>query len=483
VGDETASLTRPRHLFVVSRQHRPLYELFVARFQDDKNAEVILDRRVATRVPTAGERRRRSDDELGQRSYLIITRTDPSFAPQRLGQLSEILPLEAVPATRRPPFRLGYRPSLDGLRGVAILMVMAHHAGFGFAGGGFIGVELFFVLSGFLITSLLVQEHNDTGTVRLRNFYARRGLRLLPALAVLLSMVVTVPRLFLPPDVSPWPLAAIVLLYSANWMSAFRLVDLDVLGPTWSLAVEEQFYMLWPPVLVLFLALKVRRRWIVALLGFGIASASAIRAVLWDEFGRDAWTRLYYGLDTQMDSLLLGCLIGMLAAWDLLPRRGWSVSAMRYAALVAMGVLGVLLYAAPPRNSPEFFYGAELLVSVAGALLIVGLVTVPRGAVSSFFEIPGLVWVGRISYGLYLWHVPVFYGVLRNGRVMRLGLPLVVGPLRFASAFLVAAASFYVIEQPMLRLKGRFRSQTRSSVSSVRAGLRALNGHLRRMAR
>jgi peptidoglycan/LPS O-acetylase OafA/YrhL len=365
-------------------------------------------------------------------------------------------------------FRLGYRTSLDGLRGVAVLMVMAHHAPFSFAQGGFLGVDVFFVLSGFLITGLLMQEHYRTGAISLRKFYARRALRLLPALVVMLSVVLALPGLFLPRGASPWRLALVVFFYAANWVAAYQLVDLDVLTPTWSLAIEEQFYLLWPPLLHLLLVLKIGRRWIVSFLLLGIASASIIRVTLWNSFGLEATWRLYYGLDTRMDSLLLGCLVGLLAAWDLLPKRGWLLAATRYAALAAAGILGVLTYTAS-RSGLEaleaLFLGVELLASVVVAVLIVGLVTSPPRLLSLILEQPALVWAGRISYGLYLWHVPIFHGVLRGSHMTRIGIRLPLRPLRFVVAFGVASASFYLVEQPMLRLKERFRSGPRADVA------------------
>jgi peptidoglycan/LPS O-acetylase OafA/YrhL len=353
-------------------------------------------------------------------------------------------------------FRLPYRPSLDGLRGVAVLMVMVHH-GTSFAPGGFLGVDVFFVLSGFLITALLMQEWERAGSISLRNFYARRALRLLPALLVLLTVLLVAPGLFGFGAV-PRKLVLGVLFYVANWLLAFQLVEMGVFNPTWSLAIEEQFYFLWPPLLAVLLWLKVGRRWLLFLVLLGIASASVIRAVLWDLRGPDVAPRLYYGLDTRMDSLLLGCLIGLLTAWNLLPNAGWLLVATRWGAVLASILLGVLTYHAPEPTSESLFNGVELLACVAVAVLILALLTSPPTIVRSILEQPPLVWVGRISYGLYLWHVPIFHGVLNRERMTSIGITgdwLTI--LRFATAFAVAAGSFYLIERPMLHLKKRFR--------------------------
>lgn len=355
-------------------------------------------------------------------------------------------------------FHLGYLPALDGLRGVAVLMVMFHHAPFGLARGGFLGVDVFFVLSGFLITTLLLQERARSGSISLRQFYARRGLRLLPALVVLLAATMLLPLPLVSIAVPRWKVVLPVLFYSANWVLAFGAVDLDTLNPTWSLAIEEQFYLLWPPVLALLLALNVGRRWLAGLVLLGIAGAVVRRVMLWDALGSNAWLRVYYGLDTRLDALLLGCLVALVVTWDLLPHRPWARIAVRWATVPAGLVLLVLFFAAPPPDSQQLYEGPELLGCVAAAILILALVASPPPLLALVLEDKGLVWVGRVSYGLYLWHVPVFHGLLNPRRLARLGLAgPIVTLLRFATAGAVAGLSFHLVEQPMLRLKERFR--------------------------
>ena len=156
-------------------------------------------------------------------------------------------------------FRLGYRPSLDGLRGVAVLVVMAHHAYVPFFRGGGVGVDIFFVLSGFLITSLLLEEWRRTQDISLRGFYIRRGLRLLPALFMLLLVLQAYALLRMRGDAF-WEMEkaiGAVLGYFGNWVAALGLYDMRVLSHTWSLSIEEQFYFLWPIILLLML----RSRW------------------------------------------------------------------------------------------------------------------------------------------------------------------------------------------------------------------------------
>ena len=358
----------------------------------------------------------------------------------------------------RDNVQLTYRRSLDGLRGVAVLMVMAHHAGY--APGGFLGVDAFFVLSGYLITALLMQERGRTGSISLGNFYARRALRLLPALLVLLAALLVAPRLFGLADLVPWKQVLIVLSYWPNWASAFQLTNFYVLSHTWSLGIEEQFYLLWPPLLSLLLVLGVGRVATLSLVLIGIVGASVTRAMLWES--ANDWPRLYYGLDTRMDSLLLGCLIGLLAAWDWLPKRGWWLVVTRYATLPAVASLLALTLRAPSPESEALYQGLELLACVAVTVVLVALLASPPRLATWVLEQPALVWIGRISYGLYLWHVPIFQGVLNPGRTARLGIagfPLLL--LRFGGTFAVATASFYLIERPMLRLKERFRDRAR----------------------
>src|SRR5437764_8189485 len=161
------------------------------------------------------------------------------------------------------PFKLTYRPALDGLRGVAIIGVFAHHARVPFLAGGFIGVDVFFVLSGFLITALLLQEAEETRRISLRAFYIRRALRLLPALAVLLGALLLVPRAFGMMRTDAALVSTVSALYASNWVRAFGVLDLEVVSHTWSLSIEEQFYLLWPPVVSVAVALGLRLGWLV----------------------------------------------------------------------------------------------------------------------------------------------------------------------------------------------------------------------------
>ena len=358
-------------------------------------------------------------------------------------------------STDSTPFRLTRVAALDGLRGVAILTVMLFHATL-YRGprpsGGFLGVDLFFVLSGFLITALLMQEWQRSGGVALGAFYARRALRLLPALFALIAVILLVPGVFYQ-SARPWRAAGLAALHTTNWIMAFG-GSVGFFDHTWSLTIEEQFYLLWPPVLVLLLTLKVRRPAILAVVTIGILAPTWLRFELWH--GLSSVKRLYYGLDTRFDTLLIGCLVALVASWDLVPRSRRALGTIRVAAALSAAVLAVCV-ATMEEESSLTYHGLGILVAVACACLVLHVLYCPTRLSRLLLENRPLVWVGRISYGLYLWHFPIFNGMLNPTRMEKLG---ITGPalltVRFAMAFLVAALSFSLIERPFLRLKRRF---------------------------
>jgi peptidoglycan/LPS O-acetylase OafA/YrhL len=349
------------------------------------------------------------------------------------------------------PARFTHSPALDGLRGVAVLAVLLYNGRC--LPGGFLGVDLFFTLSGFLITALLIEEWRQAGSVNFKAFYARRALRLLPALLTMLVITLLLPEVF-NTNTRPWQDSFIALGYITNWALAFG-VPMYFHEHTWSLTVEEQFYVVWPLTLIALLKLGVRRRWILACVLTGIATSTALRLALWtgDSAGID---RIYYGLDTRFDSLLFGCLAGLLLTWGFMARSTRMVlERIHMAVWPATVVLVVLLLLA--RNDARVTYSALLtLASAAAAILLLGVTRSQSGLRMWVLENATLGWIGRISYGLYLWHDPIFFHMLSESRMTRVG---IIGPMvlvvRFALTFGIAAVSYYLIERPCLRLKNR----------------------------
>jgi peptidoglycan/LPS O-acetylase OafA/YrhL len=350
--------------------------------------------------------------------------------------------------------QLHYRKELDGLRGVAILSVLAVNSMLPFFPGGFLGVDVFFVLSGFLITTLLMEEWSSSGTINLRAFYARRALRLLPALVVLLAASCLYGLVFQSREAAAvtWREALWMLFYAGNWMLAVEH-EVGSLDHAWSLCVEEQFYILWPVALVLLLRFGVTRKRLLAMVFTGITLSAAWRALLWHHGAHPL--RLYYGSDTRADALLVGCLLGLLFCWNHLAaaepaRRGFKWWATASAALL----LGVGVSVA--HDSAILYQGGFTVVALAAAGLLVESIQRPAGRLTRVLSAAPLVWMGRISYSLYLWHYPVFH-VLRIERFDAQGWnPFLAHGFRFTAVFVAACGSFYLVERPFLRWKRRW---------------------------
>lgn len=354
-------------------------------------------------------------------------------------------------------FRLGYRPALDGVRGVSILAVMVVHGGLFWLGrGGFLGVDIFFVLSGFLITTLLVEEWQQTARVSLKNFYARRGLRLLPALFAVVAACLVAVSVSPPAEgIAAGARRVLVALYLSDWLKVY-----PPLFHTWSLSIEEQFYVAWPLMLYAMLRLRLRRRTMITFTVAVIAAVALHRAALWHAAAGEARNLVYTRFDARADALLVGCLLGLLLT-SRAPLRKLSTTLLRALAIFSAACVGLLL-AAIPSDSPLLYYGGFTGVALLVAVFILHLFVAPVRAFSVLLELPVLRWFGRLSYGLYLWHLPVYS--LYDATVPPLSvrsytLRLLVP---FAAKFLlsvgVAALSFRLIEQPALRLKRRYAS-------------------------
>jgi peptidoglycan/LPS O-acetylase OafA/YrhL len=356
-----------------------------------------------------------------------------------------------------PTFHLGYRRWLDGLRGVAILLVLAFH--FGLLPGGSLGVDIFFVLSGFLITSLLAEEWQRRGSISLKQFYLRRVLRLLPAFVALLLVYTVYTLLRTPPELwsSRWYALAVAACYVSNWNNLHG-ADMSMLGHCWSLSLEEQFYLVWPALLYVMLC-KLPRKRILLIVGAGILAAATLRAGMHHQhrlFGtaKIDIMRLYAGLDTRADSLLAGCLASLLVTWNLVPRSPTFVKRITLGAPIAVGLIAFCLFWRDMGHT-QCYDGLFTVVAVSVAVVIVRLLVAPAGIGAKILESAPLVGAGRISYGLYLFHVPVIecFGSTNLGW-QHPGTTTVVAVLSVAAALL----SFYLVERPFLRLKDRLHA-------------------------
>ncbi|MEI9940887.1 MAG: acyltransferase family protein [Pseudomonadota bacterium] len=346
--------------------------------------------------------------------------------------------------------RLRHVPALDGLRGLALLGVLLFHAN-GALPGGYLGVDLFFVLSGFLITSLLLAEHRETGRIALGPFWIRRARRLFPALLSLMPVVAVYGRYFARKDellaVRAQALAA--LAYVANWQAIFRhqsywqlFAAPSPLEHTWSLSIEEQFYLVWP-LLVCFV---LRRRAGRALLGVCLTLSVLSMAAMLFLFDPGNTTRAYLGTDTRMSGILLGSALATLIS----PNDHFGARAVRALDLCGLfAVLGLGIAWATLRGTNPFLYHGGFWLTELGALaLIACAIAGERSWLSRALAIRPLTWLGTISYGVYLWHWPVNV-FLTTERTHLHGFFL--HALHFALTFAIAIASYRFLEQPIRR--------------------------------
>lgn len=375
------------------------------------------------------------------------------------------------------PSRLGYVGALDGLRALAVIAVLLYHADVLWLPGGFLGVEIFFVVSGYLITSLLLAEYRENNSIRLKQFWQRRARRLLPALFTLVIAVLVYAVIFLPDEVASLRgdvLAAFT--YVTNWYlivaqkSYFEVMGRpSLLRHLWSLAVEEQFYLVWP-LLFAFVLTRFRPRAAVLLLMIGAAISA-----LWmgAQFQPDTDpSRIYYGTDTRASGLLIGAalaFVGSQASARVKAKKGqnklakilkqnksrriqkrkrprgrdWLLDGIGVLALV--GLAGACLFWS--EFDPFLYQGGMLLVAAATAFVIAAVVSETSPFFASVLSFGVLRRIGLRSYSLYLWHWPVFMLTRPQLDTTLEGMPLFV--LRLALTFALAEISYRAIESPI----------------------------------
>lgn len=361
-------------------------------------------------------------------------------------------------ATQPADGRAGYLPGLDGIRAIAVGAVVAYHLRVPFFDGGLLGVSVFFTLSGYLITSLLLQGFVQRDRIGLKAFWGRRARRLLPALLLMLPVVAVTTAIARPDKLAGTGRQVVsALFYVANWTTIARGDDyfqrLSGPGPLdhlWSLAIEEQFYIVWPLLVLAMLWLGARlgrRRAPLILVTVLLAAASTWAIVhLYDPHAMNN-TRAYEGTDARAAALLVGALAAMALPFDRVTEvsRPWRI------ALDVVGTLGlagvVACIALTDEYSPFLYRGGELALSASTVALALAAAH-PGTVVARALGILPLRWVGARSYGIYLWHLPVVAFMPSTVLVDR---PMLHGAVEFGLIVVLAAASFRLIEDPIRR--------------------------------
>jgi peptidoglycan/LPS O-acetylase OafA/YrhL len=317
--------------------------------------------------------------------------------------------------------RSRYIPAFDGIRAVAVMLVFAYHTGLSASSGGFVGVDVFFVLSGYLITTILYREIKDTGALRFRRFYLRRFLRLTPPLVILIGCF---------------------LLAGGDRFSALRaalyLNDLlppkiDSLNHTWSLAVEEHYYLVWPLVLLAILRFAPRRALPICVGLYALAWASRFAGLHFE-----GAAHIYERLDARLTGLMLGSAVALFVA------EGHRIRGIgRWGILALVPMFGII-----PFNSWDSGLGLSLGIGFTEAASALAIVSIAQAEETfSFLAALPLRYVGRISYGVYLYHCPLTLWMTDHGWAWWL-IVIVALPL----TLVLASLSYHLVERPLLSL-------------------------------
>ena len=355
-----------------------------------------------------------------------------------------------------------YLPSIDSLRALAVLAVIIYHVDVNYLPGGFLGVDLFFVLSGYLISSLIIKEYKKTGSLNLYNFYIRRARRLLPAVYFMITVVLVVMVMFNGVLLKKSHLDAIFgYIYSSNWWYIFHKLDyFDSFGSQspfkhlWSLAIEEQFYMIFP---LLFLLVngkkktkdgsyKLNRNFLYIILGVILVSLIA-HIILFDI---NNISRIYFGTDTRAFSLLVGVVGAILYPMDKLntkitPQENLVYSVVSLISIAAL--ITIMIYTS--EYNTWLYRGGFLLVAILGIIIIISSGK-QHTVMAKLLSFKPVVFIGKISYSLYLWHFPVLVLTTPVSEIGKPNIFFVV--LRVILTFILAIISYALVETPIRKL-------------------------------
>ena len=357
---------------------------------------------------------------------------------------------------------LTYRAGLDGLRALAVAGVFLYHANVSWMPGGFLGVDLFFVLSGYLITSLLLREWSKHGSLKLRSFWGRRARRLFPAVLVVVVFALLATLTIARDDLSRTRGDAIsALVYLTNWHeivashSYFNQFGRpSLLQHLWSLAIEEQFYLLWPLILIFGLS-RLRRRGMIGLTVVLAVGSCLLMWLLYNPNGDPS--RVYYGTDTRAFSLLIGALLAFLWSAEDPPLRRLRGHRAIVDGVGLLALLGVLtMFWRVHDFDPWMYRGGFLLMAIIGAVLVAAA-SYPGTVLSRSLGCRPLVWIGALSYGIYLWHWPIMQLTRPGADVPMHGAPLIV--LQAAATVAAAALSYRFIEMPVRKGSAQRRAK------------------------
>ncbi len=360
-----------------------------------------------------------------------------------------------------PRFRLGNRPPLTGLRALAVAAVLVYHSNFRSLPGSWAALQVFFVLSGFLITAMLAGEGRRKGRISMKGFYGRRAVRLVPPLLLTIGLLALYAAFVHVADAAQrlWGDSFAAMFYYADYRQAFGHAPFfGYLAQTWSLSVEEQFYVVWSLLMVAAVAThRLRLAYVFAIGGLALSVADRLWWVyhvhqLTPMAFSKVFDRVYYAFDTRADALFLGCLLGLIAADGYLERwPRWARSVLTASALASAAFLAwVLLYAQLFTRS-LVVWGLPA-TAVASAVIVAYFVISPKGIGSRLVGIGLLVFIGDISYTVYLVHFPVYLALQPSETGWGFWPTEVV---RLAVVFAIAVASWFCLERPLMRWRQR----------------------------